>query len=96
MVQDGQVQQKKQKSQTQAYYYQQEQVMIFVNKEYMIWPEMYGSGRLNIPLIQVFLVLNAGAVMVTMAAVSQQPTVTSALRPITTTTSASGFHFIKS
>ena len=96
MVQDGQVQQKKQKSQTQAYYYQQEQVMIFVNKEYMIWPEMYGSGRLNIPLIQVFLVLNAGAIMVTMAAVSQQPTVTSALRPITTTPSASGFHFIKS
>ena len=45
MVQDGQVQQKKQKSQNQAYYYQQEQVMILVNKEYMIWPEMYGSGR---------------------------------------------------
>ena len=84
------------KIQIKVYYYQQERVKHLVNKEYMIWPEMYGSGRLNIPLIQVFLVLNAGAVMVTMAAVSQQPTVTSALRPITTTTSASGFHFIKS
>ena len=96
MVQDGQVQQKKQKSQTQAYYYQQEQVMIFVNKEYMIWPEMYGSGRLNIPLIPVLLVLNTGAIIVAMAAVIQQPTVTAAVRPFTTTTSASGFHFIKS
>ena len=96
MVQDGQVQQKKQKSQTQAYYYQQEQVMIFVNKEYMIWPEMYGSGRLNIPLIQVVLVLDAGAIIIAVAALIQQPTVTTTLRPITTTTSASGFHFIKS
>ena len=57
---------------------------------------MYGSGRLNIPLIPVLLVLNAGAIIVAMAAVIQQPTVTAAVRPITTTTSASGFHFIKS
>ena len=70
--------------------------MILVNKEYMIWQEMYGSGRLNIPLIQVVLVLDAGAVIITVAAVVQQPTVTTSLRPITTTTSASGFHFIKS
>ena len=96
MVQDGQVQQKKQKSQTQAYYYQQEQVMIFVNKEYMIWPEMYGSGRLNIPLIQDILVLYAGAFVFTMAAIIQQPTVTATVRPFATTASASGFHFIKS
>ena len=84
------------KIQIKVYYYQQERVKHLVNKEYMIWPEMYGSGRLNIPLIQVLLVLYAGAVMLAMAALIQQPTVASAVRPVTTTTSDSGFHFIKS
>ena len=96
MVQDGQVEHMERKLQAQVYYYQQEQVIHLVNKEYMIWPEMYGSGRLNIPLIQVILVLYAGAIIVAVAAILQQPTVTSALRPITASTSASGFHFIKS
>ena len=57
---------------------------------------MYGSGRLNIPLVQVFLVLDAGAVIVAVAAVIQQPTVSTTVRPFATSASASGFHFIKS
>ena len=96
MVQDGQVEHMEKKIQIKVYYYQQERVKHLVNKEYMIWPEMYGSGRLNIPLFQVILVLYAGAIIVTMAALIQQPTVTATIRPISTTTSASGFHFIKS
>ena len=44
MLQTGQVQQKKQKIQVQVYYYQQEQVTILVNKEFMIWLEMYMNG----------------------------------------------------
>ena len=96
VVLDGQVEHMEQNLPNQAYYYQQEQVIHLVNKEYMIWPEMYGSGRLNIPLVQVVLVLNVGAVIVTRAAMVQQPTVSTTVRPIPATTSASGFHFIKS
>ena len=47
------------------------------------------------PLIQAVLVPNEEAIMATMAGLIQQPTVITALRPITTTTSVSGFHFIK-
>ena len=97
MVQNGQIEHMEKKIQIKVYYYQQERVKHLVNKEYMIWPEMYGSGRLNIPLVQVLLVLYAGAIMVTMAAMVQQPAVATAVRPVTAaTTSASGFHFIKS
>ena len=96
MVPNGQMEHMEKKIQIKVYYYQQERVKHLVNKEYMIWPEMYGSGRLNIPLIQVILVLYAGAILITMAAIIQQPTVTTALRPFTAATSASGFHFIKS
>ncbi len=55
-----------------------------------------GVDARNILLIQVMLVLDAGAIMITMAALIQQPTVATTIRPFTTTTSASGFHFIKS
>ena len=93
MVQDGQVQQKKQKSQTQAYYYQQEQVMIFVNKEFMIQQEMYVNGHLKKLLSQTILALSEGAFSARIALSFQQPTVATAVRPVATTASASGFHF---
>ena len=45
MVILGQVERMEQKVQIQVYYYQQEQVIHLVNKEYMIWQEMYGNGH---------------------------------------------------
>ena len=94
LAQNGQLEHMEKKIQERIYYYQQEQVKNFVNKEYMIWPEMYGSGRLNIPLL--ILVLYAGAVVMAVSTIVQQPTVSATLRTVTATASALGFHFSKS
>ena len=51
MVKDGQGEPMEQKLQVQVYYYQQEQVIHLVSKEYMILQEMYWNGLWNILLI---------------------------------------------
>ena len=92
-VQDGQVELMVQKLQMNVYCYQQEQVMIFANKEYMIWLEMYMNGHLKKLLSQTILALIEGAFSARIALSLQQPTVAAALRSVASTTSASGFHF---
>ena len=95
-IPNGRVGLTEQKVQVQIYYYQQEQVIHLVNKEYMIWPEMYLSGHLKITLILAILVSFVGAITTAVAAMVQRPTVAAAVRPITITTLVLGLHFSKS
>ena len=44
-IPNGRAERMEQKVQVKVYYYQQEQVIHLVNKEYMIWQEMYGNGH---------------------------------------------------
>ena len=79
----------------QLYYYQQEQVRSLVNKEYMIWLEMYMNGHLKKLLIRAVLVLYEEAIISVQVEGFQLLTVTTTVRPVTVATSVLGFHFSK-
>ena len=69
--------------------------MNLVNKEYMIWQEMYGNGRWNIPLVQTFLVPFEGAILTSLAAIIQQFAVVTTIQSVTTASLGLGFRFFK-